>query len=186
MATSQPLKEIIDVTSLTISSFLMPPLFCASNCSYCFVLFFFFLILLPVGWQRYYETNNVTQIGVNQSVLPISKYCSDILEISLVLWIFLCLKKHTMSHWAQLNFQASRSCHSSCSNVLFPTAVVEYNIQTNQAELTTLWLDEECGNVRRILGNTDTKVWIIGPNVWNWDCGQLARQLMRRSYLFHN
>lgn len=54
------------------------------------------------------------------------------------------------------------SCHSSCSNVPFPTAVVEYSIQTNQAELTALWLGEECGSVRRILWHTDPKVWIMG------------------------
>lgn len=149
------------------------------------VLSLFLFILLPVGWQRYFETNNITQTGVNQLVLPISKYCSDPLEISLVLWIFLCLEKHTMSHWAQLNFQAPCSCHSSCSHVLFPTAVVECSIQTNQAELTNLWLDEACGSVRSLLSR-DTKVWIIGLNLLNWDCGQLACQLMRRSYLLHN
>ena len=75
------------------------------------------------------------------------------------------------------------SCHSSCSNVPFPTAVVEYSIQTNQAELTTLWLDEECGSVRRIPWHPDPKVWIMGLNFGSRDCGQLACQLMRRSYL---
>lgn len=47
------------------------------------------------------------------------------------------------------------SCHSSCSNVLFPTAVVEDGIQTHQAELTTLWRDEVCASVRRIRWCTD-------------------------------
>lgn len=164
----------------------MPPFFCASNCSY-ILSFFSFLIILPVGWQRYHETKAITERGVNQLMLPVSKCCSDSLEISLVLWIFLCLEKHTMSHWAQLNFQTPCSCHSSCSNVLFPTAVVQYGIQTNQAELTTLWLDEGYGSVRRILWRTDTKVWrILALSWWHWSCGHLARQLTRRSYLLHN
>lgn len=91
-----------------------------------------------------------------------------------------------MSHWAQLNLQAPCSCHSSCSDVLFPTAVVEYNIQTNQAELTTLWLGGGSGSGESILWNADTNFWVSGLDLWNWNCSQLACQLMRRSYLLCN
>jgi hypothetical protein len=116
----------------------------------------------------------------------ICKHCRDPIEISLVVWIFLCLEKCTMSHWAQLNLQGPCSCHSSCSYVLFPTAVVECNIQTNQAELTTLWLGGGSGSGKRILCKADTKVAASGLDLWNWDCGQIAYHLMRWSYLLCN
>lgn len=97
LATSQPLKRIIDVTSLPFPlPFNAPFLVHLSAPTVYFYLFF--LYLLSTWWQRYYETNDKTQMEASQLVVPISKHCSDPLEISLLVWIFLCLEKCTMSH----------------------------------------------------------------------------------------
>lgn len=154
--------------------------------SVCFCIFLTSL-LAKIIWDHLYHFITYHFItGADQLIVSISKHCRDSVEISLVVSIFLCLEKCTMSHWAQLNLQAPCSCHSSCSDVLFPTAVVEYNIQTNQAELTTLWLGGGSGSGERILWNADTKIWVSGLDLWNWDCGQLACQLMRWSYILGN
>lgn len=75
------------------------------------------------------------------------------------------ISKFRKMHSAALSpveLQAPRSCQSSCFNVLFPTAVVEYSIQTNQAELTALWLDGGSGSMWRIQWSRDTKIQISG------------------------
>lgn len=152
LAISQLFKEIVDVTSLAFR-LLWIARSCAHTCCY-------LLHLTRLVWKILYDQVMI-QTEDSQLVEPISKYCSDPLEMSLVLRMFLCLEKCTVSHRAQLNFPTPCGCHSSCWNVPFPTAVTESSIQTNQAELTTSRLNGGSASARRVFVDIDTKVWIL-------------------------
>lgn len=149
LATSQPFREIIDVTSLPFP-LLLNALFLV-HLTAPTVLAFFWYSYQPSG-KRHYETNDRTPTGVNQLLVPISKHCSDPLEISLVLWLFLCLEKCTVSHWAQLNFQAL---------VAVIAAVLTYRFR--QLSWSTVF--------KQIKQNWQLCGWMKSVEVWGEFCG---------------
>lgn len=74
------------------------------------------------------------------------------LELFLVLWIFLCLEKCTVSHWVQLNFQAPHTVTA---------AVLMYCFR--QLSSSTVF--------KQIKQNWQLCDWLRGVQVWGEICG---------------